>query len=243
MPSTYLIIGAFTDCIGSFKYNYTLSVNRAKYVVNYLKKKGLASSRFVSNGYSKNYTITPCTVSLNKIAQQTNRRAEIVLSSVGNTNWAKLEKVRGKSFYTVYNSKENKAPVTIKTIDKPIVKVKQVEKKIDTTILLKPAIVSSASKVKAIKSEPKLIVDVLSKQLIVASAKKDSIIPKQSLFVKKDTTNEVKSTVAITKPLGKSIVKAITKSPIDSTIKPIVVVSKPIIQVALPSTYVDDEIS
>lgn len=99
MPSTYLIVGAFTDCIGSFKYNYTLSVNRAKYVVNYLKKKGLPAYRFVSNGYSKNYTITPCTVSLNKSAQQNNRRAEIVLSTVGNTNWAKLEKERGKQFY------------------------------------------------------------------------------------------------------------------------------------------------
>jgi outer membrane protein OmpA-like peptidoglycan-associated protein len=114
MPSTYLIVGAFTDCIGSFKYNYTLSVNRAKYVVNYLKKKGLPANRFVSNGYSKNYTITPCTVSLNKKAQQNNRRAEIVLSTVGNTNWAKLEKERGKQFYA--------SVVSTKTVvNKPVV--------------------------------------------------------------------------------------------------------------------------
>lgn len=113
MPSTYLIVGAFTDCIGSFKYNYTLSVKRAKYVVNYLKQKGLPSNRFVSNGYSKNYTITPCSVSLNKNAQQNNRRAEIVLSTVNTTNWAKLEKERGKSYYAVYDSKKNIIPVVL----------------------------------------------------------------------------------------------------------------------------------
>ena len=243
MPSTYLIVGAFTDCIGSYKYNYTLSVNRAKYVVNYLKKKGLASSRFVSNGYSKNYTITPCTVSLSKTAQQNNRRAEIVLSSVGNTNWAKLEQERGKSYYTVYNSKNNITPGAIKIIDNPIVQVKQVENKTDTSILLKSAMVASVSKVKAVKSNPKPILNVLNKQFNVESVKKDSIIAKLSVVVKKDTIKEVKSTVAITKPLVKSIVKPITKSTLDSTEKPIVAVAKPLIQVASPSTYVDDEIS
>jgi hypothetical protein len=53
----------------------------------------------------------------------------------------------------------------------------------------------------------------------------------------------VKSTVALTKSLAKPVVKPITKSTIDSTSKPIVVVTKPLIQVASPSTYVDDEIS
>ena len=40
MPEAYIVVGAFTDCIGSYKYNYNLSVKRAKYVVSYLIKKG-----------------------------------------------------------------------------------------------------------------------------------------------------------------------------------------------------------
>ena len=221
MPSTYLIVGAFTDCVGSFKYNYSLSIKRAKYVVNYLKKKGLSKSRFVSNGYSKNYTITPCTVNLNKLAQQDNRRAEIVLSSVDNTNWANLEQERGKSYYTVYNSKKNITPA----------------------IISKPVLVASISNVKIVKSNPKPIVNNLDKQFNVASTKKDIGIPKVSVVVKKDTIKAVKSTVAIAKPLAKSVLKPNIKSPVDSTNKPIVVSAKPLIQVAKPSTYVEDEIS
>jgi outer membrane protein OmpA-like peptidoglycan-associated protein len=33
-----VVVGAFTDCIGSYKYNTILSNKRAKYVVNYLIK-------------------------------------------------------------------------------------------------------------------------------------------------------------------------------------------------------------
>jgi outer membrane protein OmpA-like peptidoglycan-associated protein len=242
MPSTYLIVGAFTDCAGSFKYNYTLSVKRAKYVLNYLIKKGLAPNRFVSNGYSKNYTITPCTVNLNKIAQQNNRRAEIVLSSTGNTNWAKLEQERGKSFYTVYNSKNKITPAPIKTLENPITK-QQIEKKTDTTILLKTALVASTSKIKVVKSNPKQTVNVLNKKFNVGSAKNDTSIVKMNEVVKKDTIQEVKSTVAITKPVAKFVVKPIIKSPVDSTKKPVVKVTKPLIQIAAPSTYVEDEIS
>jgi outer membrane protein OmpA-like peptidoglycan-associated protein len=242
MPSTYLIVGAFTDCAGSFKYNYTLSVKRAKDVLNYLIKKGIAPNRFVSNGYSKNYTITPCTVNLNKIAQQNNRRAEIVLSSTGNTNWAKLEQERGKSFYTVYNSKNKITPAPIKTLENPITK-QQIEKKTDTTILLKTALVASTSKIKVVKSNPKQTVNVLNKKFNVGSAKNDSSIVKMNEVVKKDTIQEVKSTVAITKPVAKFVVKPIIKSSVDSTKKPVVKVTKPLIQIAAPSTYVEDEIS
>ncbi len=242
MPSTYLIVGAFTDCAGSFKYNYTLSVKRAKYVLNYLIKKGIAPNRFVSNGYSKNYTITPCTVNLNKIAQQNNRRAEIVLSSTGNTNWAKLEQERGKSFYTVYNSKNKITPAPIKTLENPITK-QQIEKKTDTTFLLKTALVASTSKIKVVKSNPKQTVNVLNKKFNVGSAKNDTSIVKMNEVVKKDTIQEVKSTVAITKPVAKFVVKPIIKSPVDSTKKPVVKVTKPLIQIAAPSTYVEDEIS
>jgi len=54
MPSANIVIGAFTDCVGSYKYNYKLSVHRAKSVVSYLISKGLSKDRIVSNGYSKN---------------------------------------------------------------------------------------------------------------------------------------------------------------------------------------------
>jgi flagellar motor protein MotB len=242
MPSTYLIVGAFTDCIGSFKYNYTLSIKRAKFVVNYLKKKGLPSNRFVSNGYSKNYTITPCTVNLNKIAQQNNRRAEIVLSSTGNTNWAKLEQERGESYYKVYNSKNNTTPIAIKSIGNPIVN-QQIEKKTDTTILLKTTLVTSNSKTKVVKSNPKQSENVFNKKFNVGSVKKDTSIVKVNLVVKKDTIQKVKSTVVITKPVSKTLIKPIIKSPVDSSIKTVVNVTKPLIQIASPSTYVEDEIS
>mgnify|MGYP000514685603 FL=1 len=221
MPSTYLIVGAFTDCVGSFKYNYTLSVKRAKYVVSYLKKKGLPSNRFVSNGYSKNYTITPCSVSLNKKAQQNNRRAEIVLSTVGNTNWAKLEKERGKSYYSVYDSKKNIIPVvlpkkqivTAVATKKPIVAVDSVQK-----VLLNTATVAS-NKVKVNKT-------------LLVSTKTTTGGPSLNR-----SNSVVKDTVASTP------VKAIVKKESIVTSKPVAIAAKNEIKVAAPSTYVDDEIS
>ena len=90
--NAYIIVGAFTDCVGSYKYNYSLSVKRAQYAVKYLIAKGVPKNRFTSNGYSKNYTITPCDPRSKNARQQINRRAEIVLSEVKSTNWAKLEK-------------------------------------------------------------------------------------------------------------------------------------------------------
>jgi outer membrane protein OmpA-like peptidoglycan-associated protein len=246
MPTTYLIIGAFTDCVGSFKYNYSLSVKRAKYVVNYLKKKGLPSNRFVSNGYSKNYTITPCLVNSNNKTQQNNRRAEIVLSSVGNTNWAKLEKERGKSYYAVYDSKKNITPVKLAINVNPIVKVKQEQKK-DSAILLKTATVASISKVKVVKSINKPVLKIVEKQPKVEMKVKDSIIVKVNNVVKKDT---IKVTIA-NSTLAKLNVKANVNPTPTPTLKPValpvskpvVSVSKPMVQVASPSTYVEDEIS
>ncbi len=186
MPSTYLIVGAFTDCIGSYKYNYTLSVNRAKYVVSYLKKKGLPNNRFVSNGYSKNYTITPCSVSVNKKAQQNNRRAEIVLSTVNNTNWAKLENERGKKYYTLVSSKQNINPkitntvantitpiVTNTIVAKPIVVEKKVEKAVvaikKDTIVKNDIIIATASSYKEEYSKE----DILKALDSLASLKKE----------------------------------------------------------------------
>jgi outer membrane protein OmpA-like peptidoglycan-associated protein len=238
MPSTYLIVGAFTDCIGSYKYNYSLSVNRAKFVVNYLKKKGLPSNRFVSNGYSKNYTITPCTVNLSKKLQQNNRRAEIVLSSVGNTNWAKLEKERGKSYYTVFDSKKNIIPVKLTVKENLIVNVKKEQKK-DSANILKTALVASSSKVKVVKPLTRPVLNVVDKQAKVEMKVKDTSIVKVIEVVKKDTIKVNKSSSYVTKlnsnPSPKPIIQVAPKPNIAET--------KPIVQLAAPSTYVDDQIS
>jgi outer membrane protein OmpA-like peptidoglycan-associated protein len=107
LPKTFISIGAFTDCIGSYKYNYRLSVKRGKAVVDYLLQHGLDKQRITANGYSKKYTISPCITkytSNNKLLQQNSRRAEIVLSENKKTDWATLELQRGKNYYTIYNS-------------------------------------------------------------------------------------------------------------------------------------------
>jgi OOP family OmpA-OmpF porin len=61
-----LVVGAFTDCIGSDKYNNKLSIKRAQNVVQYLKNKGVGKDKFVLNGYAKSYAITPCDPTSNK---------------------------------------------------------------------------------------------------------------------------------------------------------------------------------
>lgn len=231
MPSTYLIVGAFTDCVGSFKYNYALSVKRAKYVVQYLKKKGLAPNRFVSNGYSKNYTISPCLVKLNKKDQQNNRRAEIVLSTVGNTNWAKLEKERGKSYYAVYSSKNNIK--SVKLTQQVLVQTspKLVNSVIaDTLSNLKVATVAGAIKSKKNTSIAKT--PILKNTIAVTSSpapvkmEQQKSVDNNKLELKKDT---VKTTITQSaKVTSQTVVKEVINKQS---------------QIALPSTFVDDEIS
>lgn len=95
----YIIIGAFTDCVGSFKYNYALSVKRAQYVLNYLIDRGLNKDRIVSDGYSKQYQITPCAVNKPNMQSRDSRRAEVLLSDT-KTTWANLYKTQKLDTYT-----------------------------------------------------------------------------------------------------------------------------------------------
>jgi len=107
LPKTFISIGAFTDCIGSYKYNYRLSVKRGKAVIDYLLKHGIDKQRITSNGYSKKYTISPCITKYSnktKFLQKDSRRAEIVFSENKKADWASLELKRGRDYYTVYNS-------------------------------------------------------------------------------------------------------------------------------------------
>jgi outer membrane protein OmpA-like peptidoglycan-associated protein len=165
--SIYLIVGAFTDCVGSYKYNYALSVKRARYAVQYLRNKGVPKSQFTSNGYSKNYTITPCDPRSKNARQQINRRAEILLSEVKNTNWASLEQKRGKDYYSSVISTRNKnitsqiAKVEPKVIpalvSTPKAVVKDEVKAKPTTASTPKPLVKEEVKVVA-KVEPKLVV-------------------------------------------------------------------------------------
>jgi outer membrane protein OmpA-like peptidoglycan-associated protein len=117
-PNAVIVIGAFTDCIGSYKYNYNLSVRRANSVIAYLLKHGLDKNKIVSNGYSKKYTITPCATNYNKTSQVDNRRAEIVLNDNKLNDWASLENIRGRKYYSEYDSKSKNVINLSKVIDR-----------------------------------------------------------------------------------------------------------------------------
>jgi len=95
----YIIIGAFTDCVGSYKYNYDLSVKRAQYVLKYLIDRGLSKDRIVSDGYSKQYQITPCSVNKPNKQSRDSRRAEVLLSDT-KTTWANIYQTQKNINYT-----------------------------------------------------------------------------------------------------------------------------------------------
>jgi outer membrane protein OmpA-like peptidoglycan-associated protein len=222
MPSTFLIVGAFTDCIGSFQFNYNLSVKRAKFVVDYLMIKGLPSNRFVSNGYSEDYSISPCSVNLDKKEQQNNRRAEIVLSSVANTNWAKLERERGKIYYAIFDSKKSIIPVKIKKYN-PIVIRKQEQQK-DTIKEIKslvtiPKIISKKANANPTKktpvvSIPKPMVEV-SKPIVQVAAPStyvDDEISKAEILKALDSLATLKREQ---ERIVEYLTKRINKKPID----------------------------
>ncbi len=218
LPNTYAIIGAFTDCIGSYNYNYQLSVKRAKYVLNYLKLKGIDNKRFVTNGYSKNYTITPCYVGAKNASQQSNRRAEIVLSLEQKTNWALLEKERGDKFYSVVSSNQNFKPIELNIKPKTIVPViKVIEKKKDTVVkVVKPIVIKNKDAV------VKIITPV------IVAKKKDTVSRSQIIVATASTYKEEYSKEEILKALDslatlkkeqeriiEYMTKRINKKPID----------------------------
>lgn len=201
MPNANVVVGAFTDCIGSYKYNYKLSVKRANAVVQYLMKHGLNKNRLVKNGYSKNYTVSPCSTKSNKYSkqlQQNSRRAEIVLSETNKENWASLEKKRGANYYSVYNSKSTVLPALITktlmakaTLPKP---VSATSKQVDNLSVNKEikTVVKSASKV-----ETKLVSKVEPKPIIVTKPVAQIIEkPTDKVVVKASTPISNKPSVA-----------------------------------------------
>ncbi len=232
MPKVNIAIGAFTDCIGSYKYNYRLSVKRAKTVVAYLLKHGLEKSRIITNGYSKKYNITPCSTKFakrNKQLQQNNRRAEIVLTEKQNTNWEILEKTRGASFYKVYDA-SSQSPIGKYNVVKPAKEEK-------TKIVIK----EKKPKVK-LEVANKVKVDTVSKQF-KSSVKTDTII-KLDTIVK-----QVKDTSSHKSPASKNatIKTALVKNTPNTTTTPIAskvivkVVDTPKIIVATASTPKEED--
>ena len=179
MPEAYIVVGAFTDCIGSYKYNYNLSVKRAKFVVNYLVKKGLNKNRIVSNGYSKNYTVTPCLTKYSKQKQFDNRRAEIVLSGNKNTNWANLQKARGDKYYSLYNSDNKIVPTANKVVTTKLEAPKVAANK--PVVIKKDTIALAAVKATAVKkvSVAKQVDTLINKDTLAIAAVKSSLPTKK----------------------------------------------------------------
>ena len=222
--SIYLIVGAFTDCVGTYKYNYALSVRRAKYAVQYLRNKGVSKSQFTSNGYSKNYTITPCDPRSKNAKQQINRRAEILLSEVKNTNWASLEQKRGKDYYASVISTRNKNISSQLAKVESLVKTEtKVEPKSSPKVEVKP---TPAPK-PLVKEEVKLVAKVEPKVEIKptpAPAPKPVVKEEVKVVAKVEPKStpkvEIKPTpVPASKPVEKDEVKSFTKVEPKSTPK------------------------
>ncbi len=213
--SKVAVVGAFTDCIGSYKYNYKLSVKRANSVVTYLVKHGITKNRIVGNGYSKNYTITPCITGYakNKKLQTNNRRSEIVLSDDNKNDWATLEKERGGKFYAIYSAaninKTNRSVVFKSTSEVNKLKVKV---KIDTLAAVK-------------------FIKPIIKKDTVAIAK---VIPSIILPVKKDTVPMTKIIPINKKDTSNTLLKSAT---VNTTSKVVVINKKDsLVKAFKPST-------
>jgi len=75
-PNTNVVVIGHTDSIGSNKYNYTLSSQRAASVRKALIKMGIASKRIVAKGYGET---SPMATNATKKGRALNRRVEFIL--------------------------------------------------------------------------------------------------------------------------------------------------------------------
>ena len=239
LPNVYIVVGAFTDCIGPYKYNHQLSIKRGNAVVSYLIKHGLSKNRFITNGYASKYNVTPCATGYaknKKQLQQNNRRAEVVLSDNKKTDWAKLEKQRGAGYYATYNASsvvKPTIPVLVKAVVPAIVKK-------DTVAITKvvPAVPKKATVVSLTQNNSQVV-----KSNNVVSNISGPSAPKQ--FSKTILTERAKDTVA--KVITKSVVKKDTVANV--IVKPIikkdsVKTNQNAIIIAKPSDFkVDEEMS
>ena len=78
-PAMTIEMRSHTDSRATATYNKTLSSNRAKAAVAYLKSKGIATKRLVAKGYGESELLNPCKdgVTCSEVEHQQNRRTEI----------------------------------------------------------------------------------------------------------------------------------------------------------------------
>jgi outer membrane protein OmpA-like peptidoglycan-associated protein len=72
-PAIEIEMSAHTDSRGSDDYNFKLSDNRARSVMDYILSKGIAPARIISQGYGETKPVVPNDTDENR---QLNRRVE-----------------------------------------------------------------------------------------------------------------------------------------------------------------------
>ena len=75
-PAIEIEMSAHTDSRGSDDYNFKLSDNRARSVVEYILSKGIPASRIISKGYGETKPVVPNDSEDN---MQLNRRVEFTI--------------------------------------------------------------------------------------------------------------------------------------------------------------------
>ena len=81
-PNIEIEMSAHTDSRGKDDYNFTLSDNRARSVMNYILSKGIAPSRIISKGYGETKPVAlndNADGSDNPEGRQLNRRVEFTI--------------------------------------------------------------------------------------------------------------------------------------------------------------------
>lgn len=83
-PDWGIEIRSFTDCRGTSEINKKLSQNRANYVANYLKEKGVSNKQILPIGYGESILINHCAdgVPCTEEEHRENRRTELIVTPV-----------------------------------------------------------------------------------------------------------------------------------------------------------------
>lgn len=140
-----VVIGSFTDCIGSMNYNMMLSNKRSKATIEYLLAHGLDMSRIRESHYGESYLDVTCFPNNYQASQQLlNRRTEIYLTKEIKSTWLDLHNNSPKNISIV--SKYNRTFIDdSKTAINPINKIFEknklekevIQKRNDSILLIK----------------------------------------------------------------------------------------------------------
>ncbi|MBD2700529.1 OmpA family protein [Spirosoma sp. BT702] len=107
-PAMSIEMRSHTDSRSSAKYNKTLSSNRARAAVTYLKSKGIASPRMVARGYGESLPLNKCKDGVNCTEEeyQLNRRTEIKILNIESASVSEKSKLTTRSKPSVKKSKQ-----------------------------------------------------------------------------------------------------------------------------------------